>query len=72
VHELSRGAITDFQVGAVWHGAGELEFGASDFDEIDALAPTAVSDGWVLSMAFSVTGGSVVPLDSAAADGAAS
>jgi len=72
VHELSRGAISDFQVGTVWHGAGELEFGASDFDEIDALAPTAVGDGWVLSMAFSVTGGSVVPLDSAQADGAAS
>jgi hypothetical protein len=62
VHELSRGAITDFQVGTVWHGAGEIEFGASEFEEIDALAPTAVGDGWVLSMAFSVTGGTAIPL----------
>ena len=38
--------------------SAKLEFGASEHEEIDALAPVAVGDGWVLSMAFSVTGGS--------------
>ncbi len=28
-----------------------------------ALAPTQVGDGWVLSMAFSVTGGTTEPLE---------
>lgn len=64
VYELSRGTIADFEVGTVWHGSAELEFGASDFEEIDALAPSRVGDGWVLSMAFSVVGGSVMPLAS--------
>jgi acetoacetate decarboxylase len=62
VHELSRGTITDFAVGTVWHGAARLEVGQSEHEELHLLAPTAVGDGWVLSMAFSVTGGSATPL----------
>lgn len=64
VHELSRGAVTDFQVGTVWHGAAALDFGTSEFEELDVLAPTEVGDGWVLSLAFSVTGGTTIPLGS--------
>ena len=63
VHEISRGTITDFQVGTVWHGRSELAFGESEFEEIAELAPTAVGDGWVLSMAFSVTGGTAAPIE---------
>lgn len=62
VHELSRSTVTDFEVGAVWHGRADLELGASDLEEIDALQPTSVGDGWVLSLAFSVTGGTTTPL----------
>jgi acetoacetate decarboxylase len=62
VHELARGTIQGFEVGTVWHGAAELEIGASEHEEIDRLAPVSTGDGWVLSMAFSVTGGTVEPL----------
>jgi len=65
VHELSRGTVADFQVGTVWHGTGELELGASEHEEIADLAPTVVGDGWVMSMAFSVTGGTSIPLGDA-------
>ncbi len=68
VHEIARGSIEGFRVGTVWHGAAELEISASEHEEIDALSPVSVGDGWVLSMAFSVTGGSTEPLT---ADGAA-
>ena len=63
VHELSRGTIVDFQVGTVWHGDAALNFGASEFEELDRLQPLDVGDGWVLAMAFSVTGGTTVALD---------
>ena len=63
VYELSRGTVEAFEVGTVWHGAAEVEFGSSEHEEIDALAPTQVGDGWVLSMAFSVTGGTTEPLE---------
>lgn len=63
VHELSRGTITDFQVGTVWHGSADLSFGASDFEEIDRLEPRTVGDGWVFAMAFSVVGGTSTPLE---------
>ena len=59
VHELQRGTIEGFQLGTVWHGSVELEIGNPEHDEINDLAPIAVGDGWVMSMAFSVTGGSV-------------
>ncbi len=62
VLELSRGTIEGFQVGTVWHGAASMEVGSSEHEEVELLAPTAVGDGWVLSMAFSVTGGTVEPL----------
>ena len=58
VYELARGKVEGFEVGTVWHGSARLEFGASEHEEVDALAPVEVGDGWVLSMAFSVTGGS--------------
>lgn len=62
VHELQRGTIEGFQLGTVWHGSASLEIGSPEHDEIDDLAPIAVGDGWVMSMAFSVTGGSVEPI----------
>jgi acetoacetate decarboxylase len=65
VYELSRNSVTDFELGTVWHGAAELTIGTSEHEEIDALAPTAVGDGWVMSMAFSVTGGTSIPLTGA-------
>jgi len=64
VHELSRGTVADFQIGTVWHGAAELEIGTSEHEEIDLLTPVSVGDGWFLSMAFSVTGGTVSPIGS--------
>ena len=65
VYELSRGTIQEFEVGVVWHGSATLEMGWSEHEEIDALGPLVVGDGWVMSMAFSVVGGSVIALDGA-------
>jgi acetoacetate decarboxylase len=63
VHELSRGTIKGFQLGTVYSGEATLELGASDFEELDRLAPTSVGRGYVHSAAFSVTGGSVTPCE---------
>jgi acetoacetate decarboxylase len=66
VHELSRGTIEGFELGTVWHGSAELEIGRTEHDEIADLAPVEVGDGWVMAMAFSVTGGTTEPLPGAA------
>jgi len=62
VHELSLVTVTDAAFAGVWRGDATLEFGSSDFEELDLLAPRAVGSGWVYSMAFSVTGGKSLPL----------
>jgi acetoacetate decarboxylase len=62
VHELSRGTITGFRLGTVYSGPASLELGASEFEELDRLAPTSVGKGYVHAAAFSVTGGSATPI----------
>lgn len=63
VHELSRSTIVDFELGPVFVGPATLSFGVSDFDELDALSPIEVGEGYVCSVAFSVVGGETMPLD---------
>lgn len=63
VHELSRGTITDFQVANLFSGPATLTFGDSEHEELAALSPIEVGEGWVGELAFSVTGGTVIPLD---------
>ena len=65
VYEFQRAKVTDFEIGTVFRGPAVLEFGASEFDEIDALGPVQVHDGYVHSMAFTVAGGSVQPIGAA-------
>lgn len=65
VHELSRATIKGFECGRVFSGPATLELGASEFEELDALAPTRVDRGFVHSLAFSVTGGNATPLGDA-------
>ena len=67
VHELSRATIADFELGRVFSGTATLEFGASDFEELDGLGPVEVGRGWVHSMAFSVVGGTAIPLEAGGA-----
>ena len=62
VHELSLVTVTDVEIGTVWRGDAALELGASEFEELDLLAPRSVGPGWVYSMAFSVIGGTSMPL----------
>lgn len=64
VHELSRGSIIDFELGRVFSGPATLELGSSEFEELDRLAPRAVGTGFVHSAAFSVTGGTAIPIGS--------
>jgi acetoacetate decarboxylase len=63
VHELSRAKLADFECGRVYSGPAELELGASDFEELDGLAPVSIGRGFVHSLAFSVVGGTASPLD---------
>lgn len=62
VHELSLVTTTDVAFGTVWRGEATLELGASDFEELDLLTPRSVGAGWVYSMAFSVVGGTTLPI----------
>jgi len=57
VHELSLVSVRDVENGRMWRGDATLEFGASEFEEVDLLAPRSVGSGWVYSTAFSVVGG---------------
>jgi acetoacetate decarboxylase len=61
VHELQFGAITAFACGTIHTGRATLELGATEYEEIETLAPISVGAGYVFSMAFSVTGGRVEP-----------
>ena len=63
VHELSIGTVRDVEVGPIWRGTAEIEFGRSEFAELDLLAPRTITAGWVFSMAFSVFGGIAIPLE---------
>ncbi|MBS35425.1 MAG: acetoacetate decarboxylase [Thiotrichales bacterium] len=65
VHEFQRAKIADFQLGTVFAGSATVEFGHSEFNEIDQLGPVEIGRGYVHSMAFSVVGGSVSPIESA-------
>ena len=62
VHELSRGTIADFECGTVFTGPATLELGATEYEELDLLAPRLGRRGYVYSMAFSVVGGTTMPL----------
>lgn len=62
VHELAMGRIEGFEVGTVLTGPAQLGFDASEYDEIAELGPLTVGTGAVLSLAFSVVGGTVEPL----------
>jgi acetoacetate decarboxylase len=62
VHELQFGAIANFECGPIHTGPGRLELGATEYEEIEALAPRSVGAGYVFSMAFSVVGGKVEAL----------
>jgi acetoacetate decarboxylase len=61
VHELQIGAIANFECGTIHTGSATLAFGATEYEEIEALGPVSVGSGYVFSMAFSVTGGKVEP-----------
>ena len=65
VHEFQRAKVADFALGTVFRGSATLEFGQSEFNEIDALGPVSVQRGHVHSMAFSVVGGTVQPVGDA-------
>jgi acetoacetate decarboxylase len=61
VHELSRVTIKGFECGQIFSGPATLELGASEFEELEALAPVSIEGGSVHSLAFSVTGGTTLP-----------
>jgi acetoacetate decarboxylase len=62
VHELQFGSIADFECGIVHVGSATLDLGATEYEELEALQPTSVGQGYVFPMAFSVTGGKVEPI----------
>ena len=65
VYEFQRARVADFEIGTVFTGPATLEFGPSEYNELDALGPVSVQKGYVHSMAFTVTGGTVQPVGDA-------
>jgi acetoacetate decarboxylase len=62
VHELSLVSVRDVENGPMWRGDATIELGASEFEEVDLLAPCSIGTGWVYATAFSVIGGTTRPL----------
>jgi acetoacetate decarboxylase len=62
VHELSRATIEGFALGRVFSGPATIEFGSSEFEEIDRLQPVTVGRGYVHAAAFSVVGAATTPI----------
>jgi acetoacetate decarboxylase len=56
VHDLARNVVTDFACVDVWRGAATLELCDSEFEEVDTLAPLAVTGGFLCAIAFTITG----------------
>ena len=56
VHDLARNVLTDFACVDTWEGSAALTFGASEFEELDALAPIEGTGGFRCSIAFTITG----------------
>jgi acetoacetate decarboxylase len=63
VHDLARNVLQDFEIGDVWQGSATLEFGASEFEELDALAPREVTGGFRCSIGMTIVGAEIRPAD---------
>jgi acetoacetate decarboxylase len=63
VYEYSRAKIAGFEVGKVFTGPATIEFGCSEHEEVDLLAPRSVEAGFVFSFAFSVVAGIATPIE---------
>ena len=61
VHDLARNLLQDFAIGEVWEGGATLEFGASEFEELDALAPLEVIGGFRCSIGMTIVGAEIRP-----------
>lgn len=61
VHDLARNVVTDFAVAEVWRGQAQLEFYESQFEELSALAPREVTDGFHCAVAFTIVGAQTRP-----------
>lgn len=59
VRDLARNIVTDFAVGQVWAGFGDLEFFDSEFEELGLLRPVEIVGAFRCSVAFSVLGAEV-------------
>jgi acetoacetate decarboxylase len=59
VHDLARNLLADFEIGEVWQGPASLSFGASEFEELDALAPVEVTGGFRCSIGMTIVGAEV-------------
>jgi len=61
IYELQFGTIAGFECGTIHTGSATLAFGATEYEELEALGPVSVGTGYVFSMAFSVMGGRTEP-----------
>lgn len=61
VHDLARNLLEGFEIGETWEGAATLEFGSSEFEELDALAPVEVTGGFRCSIGMTIVGAEIRP-----------
>ncbi len=60
VHELVISNIRDYQVADIWSGTADLRFFNSAIDEISALDPVEVLNGFYCDIGLTITGGNVI------------
>lgn len=61
VHDLARNVVTGFEVADVWRGEPSLDIIGSEFEEVRALAPLELLEGFRCSAAFTITGAETRP-----------
>ena len=63
VWELTRAKVADFEIANLLIGSPQLTFEDSEFEELAELEPVEMRSGYVCSVAFSVTGAVVLPVE---------
>ncbi len=62
VEEYSIGKVSNVGWSDIWRGEGNIQFGESEYSELDQLAPVEITAGWRLNLAFSVDGAVEFPI----------
>lgn len=60
VDDFVSNEITDFEAVDIRGGTGELSFDESEFEDLDLIAPKAITGGWIASIGYTLVGSRVL------------